>query len=86
MERFRVIKDHTVTLVAPNTATANAFTTTFDMYTKLNLESNYSAQNNPCTIADISSGALYIIYRQTDGTFGTCSVSNATMRLRFVDN
>jgi len=51
-------------------------------------ETIYSATNNPSTIADISTGALYVYFRASQNT-GTLSqwrlTSNSTARLRYYD-
>lgn len=61
----------------------------FDKFIPLKgLETVYSGQSSPCTIADISSGGLYLYFRATSSTdeFIDWSVSSTSFaRLRFVD-
>lgn len=60
-----------------------------DEYIRLpNLETVYSGQTSPQTIADISSGALYVIFRADENTSGifTAVVPSVSFgRLRYVD-
>lgn len=69
--RFRVLRDK-VLLPESKPATNNSGGTTnlvisdieFDEFIPLRgLETVYSGQSSPCTIADISSGALYVFFR-----------------------
>ena len=51
------------------------------------LETIYSGQSSPCTIADISTGALYIIFRsETSNGASNWAVKNSIGRLRYYDN
>lgn len=67
LDRFRVIKDMTIPFEMENTVSATNATrivVPIDEYIKLpDLESNYSGQSTPMTIADINSGALYLYAR-----------------------
>lgn len=60
-----------------------------DEYIKLgSLESVYSGQTSPQTIADISSGALYVIFRadeSTSGIFTATVPASSWGRLRYLD-
>lgn len=61
----------------------------FDEYIKLNgLETVYSGQSSPCTIADVSTGGLYIFFRSDKNITGTSVSSigaNSFARLRYYD-
>lgn len=69
--RFRVLRDKIIEAGSPtdgyNTGgTTNLLTSDveFDEFVPLRgLETIYSGQSSPCTIADISSGALYVFFR-----------------------
>ena len=91
MDRFRVIKDIFFTCPRnPITSTGSAPQTTsvhhLDEYVKLkDLESVYSGQSNPMTIADISTGALYLVMRSLYiGTNSSVTVDGIS-RLRYTD-
>lgn len=70
-ERFRIIRDEKITFdIQSNAPTAGTNNNVINykhikMYARLPFDclTNYSGQSNPCTIADISSGALYITFR-----------------------
>jgi len=90
LDRFRVVKDMTIQFLAENTPAATNFTRIFvpiDEYVRLpELESNYSGQSVPMTIADINNGALYLIARaQTQNAATTEFSLEAVCRLRYVD-
>lgn len=94
MDRFRVLMDKCLH-VNPDVYNAGAggdnyYVEPFDFYVKLRgCESNYSGQSNPMTIADISSGGLYLIYRATENTAGSKAWSiqaSSVARLRYTDN
>ena len=60
-----------------------------DEYVRVNLDSVFSGQSSPQTIADISSGALYVIFRcdqNTTGVFTATITADSFGRLRYVDN
>jgi len=60
----------------------------FDEFVKLpSLETVYSGQSSPQTIADISSGALYFIARATTNTSNVTemSINNSFCRVRYTD-
>jgi len=93
MERFRVIREWCweeppVTVPAFGTGPNMQATVCIDEYVKLpggGLVSNYSGQSSPQTIADISSGALYLIWRTTSSTAGGSVTLDAMARLRYYD-
>lgn len=92
MNRFKVLKDFTVDLVA-NYVNPTGLTPDYkplahvDMYLKLKgLETVFSGQSNPCTIADISSGALYLVQRaHFNGAAVSQCESDLVARLRYVE-
>lgn len=88
--RFRVIRDMMLTLdpiAIPGPAEEGAVRKVwFDEYIDLKgLETIYSGQSNPCTIADISSGALYLFARVDVATTNSAAalIAESTSRLRF---
>lgn len=94
-ERFTVIRDKKIVcnpMSNPQSTGAGADFVfqrkTFKAYVKLPemCITNFSGQSSPCTISDISSGALYIIYRafknDSDNAF---EVITSHARLRYVD-
>lgn len=94
MDRFVILRD--VVKDAQSEATSDAGTTlvsqvncSFDEYVKLgSREVVFSGQSNPMTIADISSGALYVYFRAETNSILTTQVSiDATSfaRLRYTD-
>lgn len=87
--RFIVLKDDVFTsevnsVVAAGTA---EWQCNVDIFVKLRgLETIFSGQSNPCTIADISSGALYLIFRaELNNGFTSFRVANSSCRLRYYD-
>lgn len=95
MDRFKVLKDCVVEFhpqaTPPLGGSINLVTkiAPFDEYVKLGgRETVYSGQSATQTIADISSGALYLVYRVYNNTATTCQVgieSNSFARLRYTD-
>lgn len=92
MSRFKVLKDWYCDLkcefINPTGATPDyKAIAQIDEYLKLKgLETVFSGQSNPCTIADISSGALYLIQRTHTNTALVSTVeSNMITRLRYVE-
>lgn len=94
MDRYRVIKDWTITsnpMAIASTAVAGTDTVQneFDIdefVTLPNLESNYSGQSVPMTIADINTGALYVIVRSLLNNAATSTFSYVcNHRIRYVD-
>lgn len=87
MARFRVLMDRRFDLnldSAPTTSVEKVIS--FDEYVKLRgLESNYKATSDPATIANISTGALYLIYRKTRDSNTVAVQAGAIMRLRYTD-
>lgn len=94
MDRFRVLRDWrldelgqgVVTNAATSISTVCSYS--FDEYVKLpDLETVFSGQTNPMTIADLSSGALLLYFRQTSATLGgswSCDAFSFA-RLRYRD-
>jgi len=94
MDRFRVIKDWTLVsnpMAIASTAVAGTDTVQneFDIdefVTLPNLDSNYSGQSTPMTIADINTGALYVITRSLLNNAATSVWSYVcNHRIRYVD-
>lgn len=94
MDRFQVLRDCTWVVKgqngSPTTATSEVIQDyPFDEYIKLGKrETVYSGTSNPTTIADISTGALYVYFRANDATSGDVDwqvASDSTARLRFTD-
>jgi len=92
MDRFRIIRDKTVDLNigvvdALGTIRLTQYICNIDEYVKLaDLECVYSGQSSPMTIADISTGALYLYFRAYNNASGAseCTV-DAVSRLRYTD-
>lgn len=90
MARYTVLKDTQwnsspgATPTAGNYVRNNFF---IDEYIRLNdLESTYSGQSTPMTIADINSGALYVIARaQTNDATSTRWIMDLNARIRYTD-
>lgn len=93
MDRFRVIKDKTIDVA---TVTATVVTTgvidqyvNFDEFMSLKgLETTYSGQSATCTIADISTGALYVYFRAHVNSGGNNQAvidGDSIARLRYAD-
>jgi hypothetical protein len=94
LQRFRVIHDCVMTpeSVVNNSSATATYTQNhvYDKYLKLpNLETTYSGDSSPMTIADISTGALYIYFRQltqsTNDEIDWSLVSASMARLRYTD-
>lgn len=90
MDRFRVLKDWDINSTADATPTAANFVRnefSIDSYISLNdLETTYSGQSSPMTIADINNGALYLIARaQRQNNVITEWTVSAVCRIRYVD-
>jgi len=92
--RFRVLRDVRVDMNAGanpgniGTEDGQYVRSSFDEYIKLGaLETIYSGQSSPQTIADISSGALYVAFRAAENV-ATCLTevtSTSLARLRYYD-
>jgi len=88
MERFTILRDKCID-INPNTSgtlavTASSTEVSFDEYITLkDLSVTYGGQSSPCTIADISTNALYLVWRSANatGVVNTASIG----RLRYVD-
>lgn len=88
--RFSVLRDCHMVLnpESNNQADPCIFYHAFDEYIKLgNKESIYSATANPMTTASVSSGALYVYFRQnpTSLTSRTVTIDQAVARFRYTD-
>jgi len=87
MERFQVVRDKIIPFNSNGASTSiTTIVAAFDEYIKLNHTCTYSGQSATCTIADISSGALYLIFRTvyTDLSV-TVSTTAGQYRLRYID-
>lgn len=93
MDRFKVLKDCTFEFkpkaISPNAGDNYTDRIAFDEYVKLGeRESLYSGQNATQTIADISTGALYVVWRANQnvaGTFSAAVSSTSVARFRYTD-
>lgn len=93
MSRFKVLRDCEMVTnpgTAGNAAVLNGPINVIavDEYIKLpQLETVYSGQSATCTIADVASGGLYVIFRADPlGTYNAATVSTDTYaRLRYTD-
>jgi len=95
MDRFKVLKDciyHQPVQATPALTGTQNFVENFvhfDEYVKLgNRETVFSGQTSPASIADISSGALYVCWRACNNTAATSIVvveSTSLARLRYTD-
>jgi len=89
-QRFSVLKDDVYTSLNPALPSATLSTEwqcSIDTFVKLKgLQTTFSGQSNPCTIADVSSGALYLAFRcEQNSTASQWEVKNTTCRLRYYD-
>lgn len=94
MSRFQVLRD---TVVSVDTITENtqagtnnsvAYPIQFDEYIKLaGRETVYGGQNSPCSIADISTGGLYVYFRADINAADTAYTvaPDSFARLRYID-
>lgn len=90
--RFKVLRD-VINLHVPNGIPQVAeegilSKCTFDEFIKLDgLETIFSGQANPCTIGDISSGALYLYVRMDNNTANSTGnlITESSARLRFTE-
>lgn len=79
-DRFVILSD----FISDPIAAAGNYSVGFKMYKKLNLETMFNGTNGG-TIADITSGSLYLFMCQ-NGSIGTAAPSlNIRTRVRFVD-
>lgn len=91
MDRFAVLLDRmweTKPGVIQSGGTTNALTYNFpvDEYIKLRgLETNYASTSNPITSADISTGALYVIFRTNEDGAENVNTVALVARLRYLD-
>lgn len=92
MGRFQILKDDIYLANAKSGAMWDLgksfdMIENFDCYVDLkNKQTTYSGQNSPSTIADISSGALYLVVMRRGAVGDTYTVTlNGTWRLRYTD-
>jgi hypothetical protein len=91
MDRFRVLRDKSYqctqgVIAAGGTTNEYRALQRIDEYIKLpGLESVYSGQSSPMTIADISSGALYVYFRAYGNQTGSQAVIDGVARVRYTD-
>lgn len=91
MDRFRVLRDVVCELDAKATSAAGTtrvvnVNKSVDEYVKLPLlESVYSGQSSPMTIADISTGALYIYFRSNLNQAYAQAAVQLNGRIRYTD-
>lgn len=99
MTRFKILKDDTIVLEAPPaifssagarpTGSVQTTEKVVDCYLKLNHITNYKSESSPASIADISTGGLYVIFltdiESNVPSAGTLVIENASARLRYTD-
>jgi len=94
MDRFKVLRDVRLTIdpsiapLASGTANDLRLQTNFDFMVPLKgVETVYSGQSAPQTIADISTGALYFIARSMHDLANNCTtqIADGRARLRYRD-
>jgi len=92
MDRFKVLKDMRVDLnpelaITGGSTNSVTYKKNFDEYVKLGKqETVYSGQSSPCTIADISTGALYMVWRTVGSpSNAVVNVTQSYARLRYSD-
>lgn len=95
MERFSVLRDKVMTFIPEiwnnegGTADLTQLVCHFDEFIKLNnRETVYLASSNPATIADVSTGAIYVYFRAKEATDQVNDISitaNSFARLRYQD-
>ena len=100
MQRFTILKDETVELnpqagrLVNSTGAAQdnyELEKFVDCYLKLNHSTTFKSETAPCTISDISTGALYLIYLTdvndagTAANSGTVTIDDGLARLRYYD-
>jgi len=92
MDRFKVLKDKVIDYqVQPSSPVSTAVITEqvpFDEFVSLgNREVVYASTSNPTTLADISTGGLYVYFRAhvNTGTQGAAVPAVSIARLRYTD-
>lgn len=93
MERFTILKDHTIAINPPprtfdNTGAPKNIVDVEhyeECYLRLNHVTNYKSESTPMTITDISTGALYLVYLADEDDTAILSVKNSVARLRYTD-
>lgn len=90
MDRFTVLRDK-VLEINPDLAVANPATYTktthIDDYLKIGRETVFSGTANPITVANISTGALYLLFRScvSAGVTHIVQTDCTNIRLRYLD-
>jgi len=92
-DRYRVVMDRVFAegdkdfdVVSFGTAPSNVGTYPIDEYIKLKVgETVFSGQSTPMTIADISTGALYVYFRTNSNVGGSTVGFNGIARLRYAN-
>jgi len=87
-QRFRVLRDKHFKLQYTDAASTGGFEVIHQIDEFLNLtgiETVFSGQSTPTTIADVASGAIYVIFRAWDGTNNPAQLGNCWARLRYYD-
>lgn len=95
MQRFRILKDvHITALINSQNTTGGTEDYIINNYyvdefvDLKNRETTYSGQSSPCTIADISTGALFLFFRADQATANINAwtvASTCKSRLRYTD-
>jgi len=91
-DRYRVMRDKVMEMTpaafaATGTVPSAGLLCTFDEYIKLNnAEVVFQGQSSPMTIADVSSGALYVYFRSYNNQAAVAQAQiDAIARLRYID-
>lgn len=94
MDRFQILKDETVSsnsgaVVTGGTGNIYAQYFPFDVYVPLrNRQTTFLGQTEPMTIADVSTGGLYVFFRSTtsvDDASDWSITADSIARLRYTD-
>lgn len=80
-DRFQVLMNE----ITPPTGTTAGWTQSGTFYRKLNLPIQFN-NGNAGTIADITTGAVYILFSQTASIITTAPTASAFVRVRWIDN
>lgn len=92
MDRFQILfeETHTLNPMFNGDIGSHTIQCEYDHYISLKgRESVFGGQSNPMTIADISTGALYLVFRSLTDTPAptdtTVDIVNSFARLRYID-
>lgn len=91
MDRFKILKDETIdvkpeSFIGSGSGPQVTQYQTYDTYLKLGLlETVFQGQSAPMTIADISTGAIYIFFRAAQNSAVSSSAFDGIARLRYSD-